>query len=388
MLETLNITIIGAGIGGLAAAQVLATRGAKVTVLEQASEVSEVGAGLQVSPNGLAVLRAMGLEQPLVSSGAVLAEKIWLKDYQGAGVLPLDLAKTPEQKYYFLHRSDLINVLLDGAREAGVEVLLSQQVKAVQNGGRPTATLAGGATHEADLIIGADGVHSVVRGALNGPQEPFFTGHVAWRAVVPNSFGRLNDVQVHMGPKRHLVSYPLRGGKELNLVAVQERDQWLSESWSQQDDPANLRAAFDDFGEDARAMLAEVQAVHQWGLFRHDVAARWQDQGLALLGDAAHSTLPFLAQGAVMALEDAWVLGQSLEGAGSLEQGLQAYQSQRITRTKRVVKAATGNAWKYHLSFLPMRFAAHTALRLGGRVAPSLMLKQFDWLYGHDVTQS
>ena len=387
MLDKLHITIVGAGIGGLALARILAMRGAQVTVLEQAAAITEVGAGLQISPNGLAVLRAMGLEEPLMASGAVLADTVRLKDYKGADVVALDLTQLSPQKYYFVHRADLIALLEQGAREAGVTIRLNEHVEQVSDGSKPCVTLKSGARHEADVVVGADGVHSVVRKVLNGGRQPFFTGNVAWRAVVPNVYGRVNDAQVHMGPHRHLVSYPLRDRAFVNLVAVQERRDWVEESWTLHDDPANLCEAFSDFGEEPRAMLAAVTEVKQWGLFRHEVAQNWHGERLALLGDAAHPTLPFMAQGAVMALEDAWALGVALERADSVEQGLASYQDMRIERATKVINTATGNAWKYHLSFGPLRFAAHTALRLGGRVAPSAMLKQFDWIYGYDVTQ-
>ncbi|MCV2891687.1 FAD-dependent oxidoreductase [Lentibacter sp. XHP0401] len=386
MVKGLKILIVGAGIGGLALARVLALRGADVTVLEQAPEIAEVGAGLQISPNGLAVLRALGLAGALEASGAVLADTVQLKDYRGAGVLKLDLTQLSPQKYYFVHRADLIELLAEGARAAGVKIQLLQKVESVEDGPLARIILASGEVREADLIVGCDGVHSVVRGALNGAEKPFFTGNAAWRATVPNLWGRRSDVQVHMGPRRHLVSYPLKGGAMVNLVAVEEQRKWLAESWMQEDDPANLQAAFDDFGAEAKAMLAEVREVKQWGLFRHPVAVRWHGESLALLGDAAHPTLPFLAQGAVMALEDAWAMGVALDRAERLSQGLETYQLWRRARAEKVINTATGNAWKYHLSFGPLRFAAHSVLRLGGAVAPMQMLKQFDWLYGYDVT--
>jgi salicylate hydroxylase len=236
-------------------------------------------------------------------------------------------------------------------------------------------------------VIGADGLHSVLRPALNGKAAPFFTHQVAWRALVPNTEGRGPQVQVHMGPGRHVVSYPLRGGALLNIVAVREQRAWVAESWTQQDDPANLRDAFADFGPDLRAILDRVGEVRQWGLFRHPVAERWHGGNCALLGDAAHPTLPFLAQGACMALEDAWGIVRSLDEAPDLAAGLAAYQGLRAGRARRVIDAASRNAWKYHLSFGPLRAAAHGALRLGGALMPGRMVQQFDWLYGYDITK-
>lgn len=383
----LNIVVIGGGIGGLAVSRALALHGAQVTVLEQAPEIAEVGAGIQVSPNGFAVLRALGLDAAL-RARSVRGEAISLRDYRGGEVLRLDLRRLTRRDYYFVHRADIIELLAEGARAAGVKIRLLQQASGVDAGAPPRVTLQTGDTREADMVIGADGLHSVLRGALNGTVAPFFTGQVAWRAVVPNTEGRGPQVQVHMGPGRHVVSYPLRDGSLLNLVAVREQRDWIAESWTQEDDPENLRAAFADFGPDTRALLERVDTVRQWGLFRHPVAKRWHDGTRALLGDAAHPTLPFLAQGACMALEDAWGLVRSLAAGADLADGLAAYQRLRAGRVRRVIDAASGNARKYHLRSAPLRLAAHGALRLGGALMPDRMLHQFDWLYEYDITKA
>ena len=388
-LDGVKTLVIGGGIGGLAAARALALRGADVTVLEQAPEIAEVGAGLQISPNGFVVLEALGLGEGL-RAGAVRAGAVNLHDYRGARVLSLDLGRLRSQDYYFVHRADLIDLLAQGARAAGVKLRLLQKIASVEPGdaGRPPRVkLANGAVLHADLVIGADGLHSPTREALNGRVAPFFTRQVAWRAIVPNTDNAPAEARVHMGPHRHLVSYPLRGGEVLNLVAVQERAAWTAESWSQQDDPWALRAAFADFGADVQRMLARVETVNLWGLFRHPVAARWHGGGVALMGDAAHPTLPFMAQGACMALEDAWALADCLDHAGPIEGRLAAYQARRRERVCRVVEAANGNAWKYHLAFSPLRWAAHAALRMGGTVAPGRLMQRFDWIYGYDVTR-
>ena len=189
-----------------------------------------------------------------------------------------------------------------------------------------------------------------------------------------------------MGRGRHLVSYPLRGGQLRNIVAVEERRRWAEESWSLRDDPMELRLAFDGFGPRVQGWLDQVQDVWLWGLFRHPVAKRWHGQGAAILGDAAHPTLPFLAQGANMALEDAWVLGAELDRGVPDDQALAAYQAARAGRCARIVAAANSNARAYHLNS-PLRELAHLALRVGGKLAPGLPLGRFDWLYGADVTE-
>lgn len=382
-----NALVIGAGIGGLAVAVALARRGVAVTVLEQAPEITEVGAGLQVSPNGLAVLRALGLEKRLVARGAVRGRAVVMQAHDAAGrdVARLDLMRLPsEQAYYFMHRADLVDVLLQAAREQNVSFELGCAVGSVTSGETPQIGLENGETRRAEVIIGADGIHSRARRALNGADDAFFTGQVAWRATVPNSFGHEDVAMVTMGPARHLVSYPLRGGEMVNLVAVEECEGWAEEGWNHVDDPANLRAAFAGFDGIAAQMIGAVEAPTLWGLHRHPVAQVWQRGGVALLGDAAHPTLPFLAQGANMALEDAWVLAEHVVQGGVA--ALPAYEVLRKPRVSRVIKAANGNAWRYHLRPGPLRFAAHNALRLGSRIAPARMLGAFDWLYGHDVT--
>ncbi|MEM6578144.1 MAG: FAD-dependent monooxygenase, partial [Pseudomonadota bacterium] len=156
--------------------------------------------------------------------------------------------------------------------------------------------------------------------------------------------------------------------------------------WSQRDEPMHLRQVFSDFAPEVTGLLSRVTEVHLWGLFRHPVAAQWHEGGVALLGDAAHPTLPFLAQGANMAMEDAWVLTRELSRAEAISDGFAAYQGHRKDRTRRIVDAASRNAAKYHLSSPPIRWAAHTGLRLAGRLAPQRVIAQYDWLYRYDVT--
>lgn len=403
-----RVTVIGAGIGGLSAALALRAQGADVQVLEQASALREVGAGLQISPNGLCVLRALGLE-PALDAVSVRAEGVVLRDHaRGAEVLRLDLTRAG-QVYHLVHRADLLDLLAVAARKAGVEIRLGQKVREIVPGddvpgdGRsgPGVRLEGddaafaallGADLDVgdpgccDLVVGADGFRSVLRPMLNPDSTaPGFSGQVAWRAVVPNTIGHPSVAQVHMGPGRHLVSYPLRNGTLINLVAVEERRVWAAEGWDHVDDPDALRRAFAGFGGTVPDMLAAVQAPRLWGLVQHAPARTWWGAGCALMGDAAHPMLPFLAQGANMALEDAWVLAAELSrdwGPG----GLAAYQAVRRPRVARVVAAAAGNAWKYHLRNPGVRRAAHLGLRVAGRMAPGRMLGQFDWLYGMDVT--
>jgi salicylate hydroxylase len=386
------VTVIGAGVSGLAVARALALRGAQVTVLEQADAIREVGAGLQISPNGACVLRALGLQDALDAT-SMRAEAVELIDGpDGDLVSRLDLARLrPDQGYHFLHRADLIALLLQGAEAAGVTLRLLARIDSVDlSGPHPVITLDTSERIEAPLLIGADGLHSRTRVALNGPETPFFTHQVAWRAVIPAEPGARPVAEVHMGAGRHLVSYPLRGGTLRNLVAVEERGKWAEESWTLRDDSMDMRLAFAGFSPRVRGWLEQVEDPWLWGLFRHGVAGTWVrpmgQGGVAILGDAAHPTLPFLAQGASMGLEDAWVLAQGLATHDTTAAALAAYQARRRPRTTRIVAAANANARAYHLSGLP-RMIGHAGMRVLGRVSPGTMLSRFDWLYGHDVTQ-
>ena len=386
-----EVTILGAGVAGLTAALALAQKGFAVTVLEQADAIREVGAGLQISPNAAVVLQALGLGAALdAAQGRAMAVRL-CDGITGEPVLNMDLARLrPTQGYHFLHRADLIAMLETAVRAAGVQIRLLQRIETVDlTGPRPRLVTAQGAEVEADLLIGADGLHSKTRVALNGAAPPFFTHQVAWRAVLPERPGAEQVAEVHRGPGPHLVSYPLRGGKLRNIVAVEERSAWVEESWSLRDDPMEMRLAFEGFSPRVRGWLEQVQDVYLWGLFRHPVAQIWQrilpKGAVAILGDAAHPTLPFLAQGAAMGIEDAFTLAAHL-AKFPLAEALPRWQAARAPRCARIVAAANGNARAYHLAG-PLRGIAHLGLKIGSALSPGFALSRYDWLYGHDVTR-
>jgi len=263
----------------------------------------------------------------------------------------------------------LISALARRAKDLGIAVQFGSAVDA--------------AGLDAALVIAADGVKSAHRSRLNPSDPAFFTGQVAWRAVVEGQGPA--EAQVFMAPGRHLVSYPLIGGRR-NIVAVEERTEWVEEDWDLADDPASLRSAFRGIADEAQGWLDQVQTVKLWGLFRHPVARMWQDGRCVLIGDAAHPTLPFLAQGANLALEDALVLARCLAQIPDQTPALAAFQSARDARVRRAIRAANGNARAYHLSTPALRRLTHLGLRLADRMAPGLMLRRFDWLYRFDPT--
>lgn len=340
-----------------------------MTVLERADALREVGAGLQISPNAVRVIEALGL-WPRFEAISLPSRRVELRDSAGRPVTVLDLARhRPRDRFRLVHRARLVALLEEAAREAGVRIELGHEVA------EPP---------EVPLLVGADGVKSRLRPALNGPETPFFTGQTAWRALIPAEADPAPVAQVFMGPGRHLVSYPLGHGQR-NIVAVLERPGWQEEGWSIRGDPEELRAAFARFGGPVPGWLEQVDRVGIWGLFRHPVAAHWQDGRRALIGDAAHPTLPFMAQGAVMAIEDAWVLAACLKAGPDQKAALDRFQALRQPRCRRIVEAANANARNYHLRG-PTRAVAHAGLRAVSRLAPARLIERFAWLYDHDPT--
>ena len=255
-----NVTVLGAGIAGLAVARAFALRGATVTVLEQAEAVREAGAGIQISPNGARVISALGLREAFEQASLPSQAAELLNGETGKRVAWLPVGAEPSTQgaeapagYRLIHRARLIDLLAQGAREVGVRIRLLQRVKEVDlSGARPKVIMATGSELETDLLIGADGLHSRTRIALNGAQVPFFTQQICWRAIIPDTEADIEAeaatppravAQVFMGDGRHLVSYPLKGGLR-NIVAVEERNRWVEENYSLSDDPARLREAF------------------------------------------------------------------------------------------------------------------------------------------------
>lgn len=375
MTGSLEITVAGGGVAGLAVGAALGQRGHSVRVAERAPEIREVGAGIQISPNGVRVMTALGLREAVEGTAFRIRRVRLIDGLNGRDVLSLDLGEASGTPWFAFHRADLIELLGATAAAAGVRI---------ETGTEIAPPPEGRALDGEDLLIGADGLKSAVRARVEDASKAFFTRQVAWRAVIEDAQDRAPEVRVYMGPGRHLVSYPLTKGRR-NIVAVEERAAWAEEGWSHSDHPANVRAAFDGFQGPVGDWLSRVQETFLWGLFRHPVARRWYSGRQVLLGDAAHPTLPFLAQGANLALEDAWVLARCLSDH-PLDDALPLYQEAREARCMRVIDAASRNARNYHLRLPPVRFAAHSALRIAGAVAPGLVRKSLDWIYDHDVT--
>jgi len=388
--ERKQVVIAGGGIGGLAAAVACAQRGLPVQLLERAAQLSEVGAGIQIGPNVSRILQAWGLGAALAQVAA-FPEQLQARDAQTGQVLgTLTLGARAQATYgapyATIHRADLQGLLHRAAQSAGVDLLLGQTVQGWRGAeaGLQVNT-AQGLSLQASALIGADGVWSAVRQQLLGDAPARFTGHLAYRALVAQAdlpaHLRSDQVTVWMGPRLHVVHYPVRSGQWLNLVAIVHGVKpEQADDWDQAGHTQMLMQAMGAVGKDLHERLASVPAWRQWVL--HDRApmagAHEMARGrVALLGDAAHPMRPYLAQGAGMAIEDAQALAQSLSAGGaSVTQQLQAYAEQRWARNARVQARAIRNGRIFHAAG-PVAWGRNLSMRLMGE-----RLMDVPWLYG------
>lgn len=391
MARALRIALIGAGIGGLAAALALSRRGFEVRVFEHSDALKEVGAGIQVTPNSTKVLNALGLGETLDRLG-FQPQSIVVRNWDDGR----ELRRTPMQNaqarygapYYQLHRADLLDMISDAA--AGVKLELGAAVERVaQDGNRAVAVLGNGREEEADAIVGCDGIHSLVRKTLHGSHSPSFTGTMCWRALTPVDVFPAGfvppDMTIWMGPLGHIVIYYIRGGAFVNMVAVRRSKDWVEESWSVPSSAQELSAAFPRVNADVRMLLERAQNVFKWGLFDRDPLPWWSSGRITLLGDAAHPMLPFLAQGAAMAIEDAYVLGRMLSAsADDVPAALMSYEAARLPRTSQVQLAARAQGHVFHLMSPFARMKRWLGLDRLAKPDPKLLNR--DWLYEYDAT--
>ena len=385
-----QVVIAGGGIGGLAAAVACAQRGVPVQLLERAAQLSEVGAGIQIGPNVTRILQAWGLGAALAQVAA-FPEQLQARDAQTGQVLgTLTLGARAQATYgapyATIHRADLQALLHRAAQSAGVDLRLGQSVQGWQGSEAALqVNTAQGLSLLASALIGADGVWSAVRQQLLGDAPARFTGHLAYRALMAQAdlpaHLRSDQVTVWMGPRLHVVHYPVCSGQWLNLVAiVHGAKPEQSQDWDQAGQTQALMQAMGAVGRDLHERLASVPAWRQWALHdRAPVSAPGQmAQGrVALLGDAAHPMRPYLAQGAGMAIEDAQVLAQCLSaGSVPVTQQLQAYAEQRWARNARVQSRAIRNGRIFHATG-PVALGRNLSMRLMGE-----RVMDVPWLYG------
>lgn len=360
-MAELKVIIVGGGIGGLSAALCLVAKGFRVTVLEQSDRITEIGAGVQISPNGNRVLHGLGLGEALeaVAFRPQMSER---RNWKTGEVLAgAPFGDTVIEKfgfpYYHIHRADLIRVLAEAAdSNSRIDLKTGQRVGSMeQSGGSVTVGLEDGTRLDADLIVGADGIRSVIRQALFGESDPTFTGNIAWRSLIPVE--KLPEGMVRpaatawWGPGRHFVHYYVRSGRFVNCVAVVEKEGWEVESWTEKGDIAELREDFAGWNQNIQTLIdaMDPEACFKWALFDRPPMPQWSAGHATLLGDACHPTLPFMAQGAVMAIEDGAVLAECLEDNGDIPCSLKRYENLRRDRTAAIQYGSRRNAKLFHL---------------------------------------
>ena len=400
MARKAHILIAGGGIGGLTAAIILAQNGARVDLFEQASQFSEVGAGLQLSPNAMHVLKAVHLENEIQRLG-FSPEYAALRHYKSGHIHLKTPLKTKGGKrygapYLHIHRADLQNILVTAATHAGVNLHLNHIVQSYNQTDQNISLITNKGTYSGDVLIGADGIHSSIctqiQRQYNSAQKPRFTGQIAWRGTLPTGAVSKDLIapaaNVWIGPEKHFIAYYLRGGKFINFAAVEERDEWAEENWSLTGDKSQLLTAFKDWDPAITHLIHACETPYLWGLFDRPPLEHWQDGRAALLGDAAHPMLPFMAQGAAMAIEDAWVISTKIISSDlshkSIHTALKQYVTARQPRTARLQNISGRNARLFHETNPAGLLIRRAALGLAQKI-PALQHIKFDPIYGVNV---
>lgn len=373
-----QLLVSGGGIGGLSAALSLAQSGFEVEVFEQAPEFGEVGAGIQLSPNATRVLHHLGLADALQAC-AFLPERTEFRSWKtgrliSANPLGETVRNTYGCPYYHIHRGDLLAVLVDAADRAnGIKLHTAARVERFeQDRGRVHVTVSG-TEQSGDALIGADGIHSAVRAGLFGPEAATFTGNVAWRALVPVT--RLPEglippaATVWWGPRGHFVCYYVRGGELVNCVCVREKQGWEVESWTERGEYDELKGDFAGWNDAVQTLIdnADRDALYKWALHDRPPMPRWGNGAVTLLGDACHPTLPFMAQGAAMAIEDGAVLAACLRASPDVPAALGRYENLRKDRTAGIQLGSRRNARLFHLRGIQAWVRNRAARRAGAR---------------------
>jgi salicylate hydroxylase len=383
----MRIVVVGGGIGGLTVARSLWKAGFDVLVLEQAREFGEVGAGVQLGPNATRVLGRLGLGEGLAEIGVTPVSVRMLRWADDTVLSDMRLAQDALARfgapYYTIYRPDLIELLADGL-PAGM-VRLGAAVSEVLTGDKPEVRLSDGTVETADVVVGADGTHSRVRASTVGDVLARFSRMVAYRALVPWEelpVGTESVVRSWLGPGRHLIAYPVgRGARWMNLVAVVPEPVWSIESWTAPGTSDELRAHFEGWAPGVRALLRAVHGpVYRWALYDRDPLLHWSTAATTLLGDACHPMLPFMAQGAGQAIEDAAALAACLRrNSGEPAAALARYEVARQPHTARIQLLSWSNNTAYHLSDGPEQ-----KLRDQGLGASRTTTEPLHWLYGND----
>ncbi|MHA7900506.1 MAG: FAD-dependent monooxygenase [Henriciella sp.] len=390
--------IVGGGIGGLTAALSFHAFGWRVQVLERAAELGEIGAGIQISPNGMKVFRALGIEDE-IAENAFQPEALEMRfGRSGNRIFQIPARQAIIERwgapYLHLHRADLVASLtrLLHARQPNAVRLNAECERYENTADGVQVHLKSGETISGDLLVGADGIHSAIRTQMLGPERPDFTGNIAWRAVVP--MDRLGDLAppptacVWVGEHRHAVTYRLRAGQLANFVGIVESESWASESWTEQGTKEEVLADFAGWHPIITNLIEKAETHFRWALFDRQPLTSWVDGRTVLLGDACHPTLPFQAQGAVMAIEDAYLLAKLCsDEADKLSSALKTYFETRQPRTSQVQAASRSNAKLFHKHTPISRAMTYGPMWLAGKIAPGAIRSQQDPFYAYDVRE-
>jgi salicylate hydroxylase len=388
-----RVVIIGGGIGGLAAALALERRGAEVMVYEQSPVHSEIGAGLNLTPNAVKAFRALGIEDKIedIGSGSeFLIIRSWKSGRLISRVRRGDFRKKFGAPNLTVHRADLLDVLRGSLKTT--DIRLGMRCIAVEPGARNAAArFADGSAIEADVVVGADGIHSMVRNSLFGADAPRFTGCVCWRGMAPvdavPSDINSGDGTMWMGPHGHVVHYPVHRGKLVNIVAHIDSNAWTEESWTHECGVAEVASAYAGWHPALTQLYPCSTRWYKWALYDRDPLERWSQGRATLLGDSAHAMLPYLGQGAAMAVEDGYVLAAMIaRQPDDLDAALVAYERLRAPRTRGAVLGSRERAKENHLAspWARLRRDVKFALRerFGARDNTAF---QAGWLYEYDV---
>lgn len=388
-----RVLISGAGIGGLCAAAALLKRGIDVEVHEQATELKEVGAGVQLAANGTRVLYALGVADQLKALSCEAQGKEIRHWKTGETWKLFDLGPLSIERfgfpYFTVYRPDLLDVLVQAVRALKPDAIRlgSRALGFEQDADGVTLKLESGECARGDVLVGADGVHSKIRQGLFGADRAQFSGIVAWRAIVP-----MERLPAHMarmvgsnwvGPGGHIVHYPLRGGRLMNFVGALERADWQVESWSHRGSIEEMARDFAGWHDDIQHFVRQIESPNKWALMVRPPLERWSAGRVTLLGDAAHSMLPFLAQGAVMAIEDGFMLARCIE-AFAPEAALQRFERARLERTTRVVEGAAANIGRFHNPLLADPDQGRQFIER--EWASARISDRYDWLFRYDAT--